>query len=48
MKDNGDGKTQTETCATGHTGMTVDTAHQACTLINSFVELVIAGLECAG
>ena len=28
MKDNGDGKAQTETCATGHTGMTADTAHQ--------------------
>lgn len=28
MKDNGDGKAQPETCATGHTGMTADTAHQ--------------------
>jgi len=28
MKDNGDGKAQAEICATGHRGMTADTAHQ--------------------
>ena len=48
MNDNGDGKTQTETCATGHTGMTADTARQTWHTDKLLLEFAIAGPECAG
>ncbi len=48
MKDNEDGKAQPETCATGYTGMTVDTAHQTCHTDKELLELVVAGPEGAG
>ena len=48
MKDNGDGKAQTELVLLAiRAGLQTQHIRHG-TLINSFVELVIAGPECAG